>query len=636
MNKQCLKILNAIRSDRTFPSVFVILLICTAAVTILYKEFFFFSATIWSMNKEVRLEDLTPNIRYWVREYDGIEAYCLYILVFVGIFLSFLILCAYRILLSLIKKFIFKISYCLLCFFLLFYACIFFINIGFSPPVSCPIFSIWTFLFAIIVPALLYFLFNAAVIFKKSSAWAVAIILFPACFFATMPMCLADYSYIFAPALRIIHHFKLSEIYFQYDLLLSLIAVLWMKLGLDLNHFQIVGQFSLYVFLLASFFFSKRLFIKNELSFYLLASMALIKIYAIMHDPVFCFQITPLRLDWWLLLVILTYEKGLYSKWTGLSLGALIIFHRTFGIIYVLGYLETVLILLILDYIKNITRTCALKTALKAHFKYNISNAAIIVLAFGISTLMFGASLESASNYQAIGIGFLKISETSFYWYIAVIICAASIYLFSLREKLPGGYFATGSFLIFLAVGNSIYFFGRSHEHNIINVAGSLVFVMFMLFDLLAFKYRNNTLKRMLIILLPNIFILLLLIFYSERISTVSAQKFEKIKKFQFVYPRQLYPLDVQQVRELTDFCQKVYFVGECDFYYYYYGGYVPQGRFLPYNAWIFKKELVDFVQKLIDSGYYIVFMDGNNNEVLADLKYNKIVEKGGLRAVRK
>lgn len=627
--------LSAIRSNRTFPSIFIILLICIAAVTILYKEFFLFSTVIWSMNKAIRLEDLTPNIKNWVHEYDGIETYCLYILIFAGIFLSLFILCVYRILLAESQNFIFKISYYILCLFLLFYACIFFINTGFYPPVSCPILSAWTLIIAIVVPVLLYFLFIAAGRFNKISAWTAAIILIPACFFATTPMYLADYSYVFAPALRIINHFKISEIYFQYDLLLSLLAVLWMKTGFDLNYFQIMGQFSLYVFLLASFFFSKRLFIKKELSFYLLAAMLLIKIFALMHDPVLYFQVTPLRLDWWILLVILAYEKGLYSKWTGVVLGFLIIFHRTFGIIYTLGYLETVFILLILDSMKSIPRACALKASLKTHLRYNISNLGFIALAWIISTLMFGPSLESASNYQSIGIGFIKISETSFYWYIAVIICIASIYLFNLREKLPDRYFTTGSFIILLAIGNSIYFFGRSHENNIINIAGALVFVLFMLFDLLAFKYRNNSFKGMPAILLPNIFIVLLLIFYSERISAVSVKKFENIKKLQFVCPMPNYPFDIQPVRELTDACQKVYFVGEYDFYYYYYGGYVPQGRFLPYNAWIFKKDVVNFLQNLLDSGYCIVFMDENNNAVLADLKYNKLVEKGGFKVVR-
>jgi len=541
------------------------------------------------MNRAVRLEDLTPGMRYYAREYDGIETYCLYILTIISIFLSFFIFCVYRVLSSRTEHFIFKISYYLLWFFLLLNACLFFINIGFNPPVACPILSVWTYFFAIIASVFIYFLFKVSVRFEKISVWAVPIILIPFCFIAITPICSMDYSFIFAPALRIIHHFKLSEIYLQYDLLLALLAALWMKLGIDLNYFQVLGQFSLYLFLLLSFFFGRRLFLKKELSFYLLAALILIKVFAIMHDPVFVFQVTPLRLDWWILLVILAHEKGLYSRWTGLALGFLIIFHRTLGVIYAIGYLETASVLLLVDFMQSIPRTCALKATVKKHFKCNLWNAAAIVLAFVISTLMFGVSLESASNYQSIGIGFLPISEISFYWYVIVTICAASIYLLNLKEKLPDKYFTTGSFLIFLAIGNSIYFYGRSHEHNIINVAGSLVFILFLLFDLLNLKYncpgKNNALRRVSLAVLPSIFILLLLIYYSGRIDSVTRQKFENIKKLQFIYPMSPSSFDTNKIKELTNGGANVYLVGDYDFYYYYYGGYVPQGHFSPYAS---------------------------------------------------
>jgi hypothetical protein len=597
------------------------------------------------MNKMVRLEDLTPAIRDYAMERDGIETYCLYILVFACILLSFLILFAYRILLSCSRIFVYKVSYRFLLFFLLLNACLFFCNIGFTPPMFCAVLNIWFYLLAIVFSVSAYFVFKVLLRFEKISACVVPVILIPLCFIATMPMSFQDYSFIFAPALRIIHHFKISEIYFQYDLFMSLLAALWMKLGINLNKFQVLGQLSVYIFLLASFFFSKRLFFKKELSFYLLAALVLMKIYANIGDPVLYFQVTPLRLDWWLLLVIMAYEKGLYSKFTGLTLGILIVFHRTFGIIYAIGYLETVLMLLILDFVKSIPTACPCRTILVKHFKCNIGNALIIVLSFGIGALWLGSSLESASTYQKIGIGFLPISKTSFYWYVPVMLSAVSIYLLSLRGKLPDGYFATGLFLVFMALGNSTYFFGRSHENNIINISGSLVFTLFMLFDLLALKYsdpaEDNSLRKMSVAILPNVFILLLLLFYSGKIYMVTEAKLNNMKKFQFTYP--VPPsLDMGQIRELTDASPNVYFAGDCDFYYYYYGGYVPQGRFSPSAAWVYKKDLVDFLQVLIDRGYYIVFLKVNNqnptlyNEVFPALMYDEIVEKDGFNTVWK
>ncbi len=507
------------------------------------------------------------------------------------------------------------------------------------------ILNIWFYLFEIIIAVSAYFLFKALVRFDKISIYAVPIILIPVCFIATTPMALADYSFVFAPALRIIHHFKLSEIYFQYDLSLSLLAALWMKLDIDLNHFQILGELSVYLLLLVSFFFSKRLFLRKELSYYLLAAMVLIKIYAPIDDAVVCFQVTPLRLDWWFLLVILAYEKGLYSKWTGLALGVLTVFHRTFGIIYAIGYLETVILLLFLDFTRGIPSACDLKTILEKHFKYNIGNVIIIFLSLGISALWFGLSLESAATYQKIGIGFLPISKISFYWYVPVMLSAASIYLLKMRGKLPEGYFSTGVFLVFLAVGNSIYFFGRSHENNIINISGSLVFTLFMLFDLLAINYNrhreNNALKRISVAMLPNVFLLFLLFFYSGKIYTVTEQKLNNIKKLQFICPMPL-SVDTKQIKELANANPNVYFVGDYDFYYYYYGGYVPQGRFSPCATWVYKKDLIDFLQDLLGKGYCIVFLKENilspklYEEVFVELRYDEMKEKDGVKAIWK
>jgi len=47
---------------------------------------------------------------------------------------------------------------------------------------------------------------------------------------------------------------------------------------------------------------------------------------------------------------------------------------------------------------------------------------------------------------------------------------------------------------------------------------------------------------------------------------------------------------------------------------------------------------VVDLLQTLIDKGYYIVFLNENNDEMLPELKYdkNKFVEKYGLKVIRK
>jgi len=122
-----------------------------------------------------------------------------------------------------------------------------------------------------------------------------------------------------------------------------------------------------------------------------------------------------------------------------------------------------------------------------------------------------GASIDSAYLYQQIGIGFIQISKISFYWYFLVLVSATVAILFLKRNNLSINYFNSSLLLIALSIGNSIYFFGRSHEHNIINISASLIFVLFLFFDLVLYhteiKTQLQSKYRKIIYCINNIFL---------------------------------------------------------------------------------------------------------------------------------
>ena len=101
----------------------------------------------------------------------------------------------------------------------------------------------------------------------------VCVTLVPICFIAYQHFSWTDYAYVLAPALRLSQGAGLSEIYFQYDLLVSLVAKCWMDLGIDPGKFYIAGQLSYYIFLIAAFLFARAFFSDGTLPLFLLVSL---------------------------------------------------------------------------------------------------------------------------------------------------------------------------------------------------------------------------------------------------------------------------------------------------------------------------------------------------------------------------
>lgn len=621
-------------------SAVVIILTSTFSVFIFYKIFFYFSKIIWSMNLNVELSALSPQIRSWVvpGQRDGVETYVLYALVFVCIFLTALLVWLWNSLGNLHKK----VLSILLFIFLIINAYFFYLKIGFYPPMPAQATGLTPFVLMAVVMFILWLLLKMASLKERIASIFVVIFLLPICFIATSAMSTADYSYIFAPALRILKHFYLKDIYFQYDLLLSGIAAIWMKLNINLNYFQVIGQFSFYALFLASFFFSKKFFIRKQLAYYLLISLVLVKIYGLMSDPIVFFQVTPLRLDWWLLILIISFSRGFYDKLLGIVLGLLIIFHHTFGLIYLISYLEIISVLFLFDLISTKISFESFKISIKRHFLLCLPNIVILILSFIAGLLILGGnSMGAASDYQKIGIGFMAISPVSFYWYFIVLVGATVAILIKNRKLLSINYFNSSLLLVALSIGNSIYFFGRSHEHNIINISASLIFVLFLFFDLVFYRIGikaqlQSRCKKIIMISLPSLFIVLIIFYYSAGILNKTKIQLENIQNKQFIYPMTINSdsLNIKKVRELTNNSDKVYFIGTNDFYYYYYGNYTPIGYFSPYTSWVYKSDMIHFMQDLLDKEYYIVSPISAGDEMLLGLKYNKSVVQDGFKVV--
>jgi hypothetical protein len=465
--------------------------------------------------------------------------------------------------------------------------------------------------------------------------------LLPICFLAiTETFSTWDYNYVLLPALKLVRGFKLSEIYFQYDLMPSLFAAPFLYFKMNPSYLQIVGQASSYTLFIVLFLFSQKILKHKQLVIPFILSVVATRIYASYYDASFVFQITPIRLDWWIVPLLLASRFKL-NHWTvGLCLGALVFCHKNFGIIYSLAYIQVILLLGLIDtidlfrkkekFIKNF-----LSLLLSYLKKYSIPLALLFLLTVFSFWIHDEIGLSDAAKvYQKLGFGFNRTVSNSFFWFIPIMISFVVIKLIQKRHQLKPLYFETVLFLITLTSGCLLYFLGRSHESNLNWLSGSLLLVLFIGQDLVfsdlnlknktigKFNWDSNKIAEYTISYFP---ILLLLVVFSGNFKDRLNFQYKRIVTKEVFTPFE-YKFDAEEIRTATNGSTKVYSMQGRgpEFLHYYYGNYNPVEFYSPFEAWVFTKDVVKSMQKLLDDGYYIIT---GTKEIVSKLKYNDTIK---------
>jgi hypothetical protein len=617
-------------------------LIAVAVAGLCFYGYFLLAPWIWRQNIPFQPADITPWILECTSEHDGVEIYALYILMFVNI-------AAGAVTAGVMERIAGARLYRCVIFLCVVCSAGYLYRVGFVPPMNSLQGGLTPGAVVRAVPlALAVFLWVALLWFirRRAFPWVTtavaAIALAPVCFIATSPISWDDYTYTFAPALRLITGASLRDIYFQYDLLPSLLAAVWMKLGLDLNSFQLMGRAAYYTAILGVFLLSERLFRCRELPLFLVTALILGRIYASPWDAAAIFQVTPWRLDLWLPLLLLVYRFGPCHWSVGLACGLLILLLKNFGIIYSLAYLQLLITLFIFGPDAG-EREMAFGQRLVAHARRcRLPVMLIIAGAIANYALFHNEAFGNyAGYYQKIGIGFIQIATDSFYWYLPPVLGVTFMLLYRLRRELSPSCLATGIFLLYCAIGNSIYFFGRSHEHNLLNISIVLLFLFFFMLDLAA-RFLDGAetrvapppkLGRRIALTGAVAVTAMLAVWYSGAITGKLGTQIANARQGQAIYPRNMDRQALQgylnAIRYVTNNSRKVYFVSRFDFDCYFYGGYTPVGYCNPFKTWIFTNDLKRFLQGLLDSGYYLVCAP-EMMHLLNDLKYDYTTQLAG------
>ena len=619
----------------SLTSIMTILYASLLSTFALWKLYYCFQSLIWSY-KNYPIEELTPWIAHWA-SFGELEVYALYILLFFSVVLSFFItqiLKSAFIYNNIFIKYATYVSCSILLVLLLIdYSTkpVVFHSVG-KTSISPIVFS--ALLLIIIMPLPLMYLQKKR---PKTMMGIICIILFPIIFVATMPIVTYDYTFIFFPA----HQWRLgvnvSDIYFTYGVLISYIAMLWMKAGMSLGSFQIIIQLSYYILLITMYLVSRHIFHNRVLPLLFIIFLVLIKVYFSAYGIVSYAQWSPIRLDLWILLFLIIFFKGPFHWLMGAACGFLILFSHNFGVIYTVAYVQLVLFLVLISLIDRKNDSTVI-VILKRYLKKTIISIVLIGISFLICKFYFNATNDHTFYFMSLGIGVSRAPEGSLFWSYLIIIPTASLLLFDLRGRISPRYFELGFFLVFFSIGNLVYFFGQSTEMHIYLAGTPLIFLLFFILDLIRIKTSvfNSKFK----FIFSNIDILLS-IFFILIISFLCSDNIIHKLKAQYTYAinSQMHFDDpflaesnkinsiLSDIHAITNNSNRIQFFTleskgnftegtDTEFLLYYHSNLISLSFVNPMFAQVLLDPLILHMQNLINNGYYLL--------VTADI-YNKI-----------
>jgi hypothetical protein len=440
----------------------------------------------------------------------------------------------------------------------------------------------------------------------------VAVVLLPMCLIPTTLPSLQDASCILAPALRISTGARLRDIYMQYDLLPQLLALAWKKVGGAPLTFSYVGAATFYALFLGVFWLARRLFVHTTLAAPLLICLVVVRFYAVMLDGAATPQVTPMRLDLWLPLLAVAFVAGLRHWLVGLVLGAMCFFARSIGTLYLVAYV----IALGADVLaeqrsSGLASRRALLRAVVVAARETAPTWGFVALAFLMARVVFGSfGSDAVALYRSYGVHMMRVSPDSFYWWLLPMTGIVGWLAFESRAAGSQRRGQAALFAVALTAVSSIYFFGRSHEHNLINLSASFLFCTFLGIDLAAkIPAADTTLVRVVLRAAPWVLVGVCAFAYSARVSDKIEMQVAVVADQRPLPPG--IPSDFQSTPACGELMAaagdgRVFFFSRNDYWLYEACALEPQGYVQPVWLSILQRPLIAEMNRLLDEGYKI------------------------------
>jgi hypothetical protein len=204
----------------------------------------------------------------------------------------------------------------------------------------------------------------------------------------------------------------------------------------------------------------------------LFLALVIVRFLNIEYHPALTPQVLSHRLDMWVPLVLMSTIWGLDSIKTSLAFAASYALDSTFGFLAASVYLVALSVQVFARRATMGTRSASLRV---------VAGAVPIVVVAAAQKLVFGSFMSAGATYYLnVKLGFLPISPTSLFWPVALLLGWA-IATFVIHRQEPSSRW--GLLICLFAVAQLTYFFGRSHDHNLLNISGVWLFVIFLAID---------------------------------------------------------------------------------------------------------------------------------------------------------
>jgi hypothetical protein len=280
-----------------------------------------------------------------------------------------------------------------------------------------------------------------------------------------------DYGFFVGPARKLAAGESLGSFYMQYGVLGTYLFRGLVAAELRLHEMQAVLSALCVAWLGLYYWLARKLFDDRFLRYAFVCALVVVRFLAIMGGPTMLPQVSVFRLDLWVPLALVLLRFGYASPVTGLAFCLTYLADDVFGFLYLAFYGVVWLATVVAD-----------RAARRRSSPAAVGGAALAMAAsLAAHWAVFGTVTNPAAKlYQGVHIGMLPIETSSLLWLVLLFLLAAFHPI--LRDPDPTRRSRTMMLFAF-AAAQLTYFYGRSQDHNLINLSGVFLLIFFVALD---------------------------------------------------------------------------------------------------------------------------------------------------------
>lgn len=431
-----------------------------------------------------------------------------------------------------------------------------------------------------------------------------------------------SYSFIVAPALKLLQGESLKSFQISYGMPLTLLFALMLKLKLQLTQMHLVFGAIFIIWYVAYFYLASKVIKDKFLLFLFMLALVMFRLFAIRHDPTAIVEVTPLRLELWVPLLIIVHRFGLLSLVTSSSFALVYFLDNFFGALYLGVYLVAVFLI----------KSPGVKLI---HLPGVLLLFTPVILSLFLRFQLFGSLFsEQGQLYQHLRLYFQPISNRSIFW---VILPLYGLFLSLIAKEKEESTKYLLLLLLGLGVVQLLYFFGPSLDHNLLNISGIFILILFIALYKLSkhsFSSSKNYLSKKTVYILASLLILFSSISFTRFLLHKLDQVRLKITTGEII---QKHFLDtwIDKSPDLFDRGKgKIFLISSVDGYYNYRYNLPQVGFYTPFHANIFVEQTAENLLELKNKGYRLILWEKVILDSLKDFNQSPILRSKNLQFV--